>query len=149
MPVQTPALPLLFQPRGARFRIVRLKTGLDRASTIGKLGYWKWEVYRQALFAASWFRTLDWSPRSATTITASMFVNKFVNKNKTTHPWPVQYSQGQSGSASTFQRTFQRAFQVSEADQDSPPLGSTNQRLLSIQLSNQRFFALELWIENY
>ena len=55
--------------------------------------------------------TLPTSPARLTTIVASMFVNI----NKTTHPWPGLFSQGQSGSASTFQRTFQ----VLEAGQDS------------------------------
>ena len=60
--------------------IIRLKTGLDRASTVGKLGYWTSrasEIRRQRRVHGG---TLSTSPARLTTIVASMFVNK----NKTT-----------------------------------------------------------------
>ena len=56
--------------------IVMLKTGLDRASTVGKLGYWTSrasEIRRQRRVLGG---TLSTSPAQFTTIVASMFVNK-------------------------------------------------------------------------
>ena len=56
--------------------IVMLKTGLDRASIVGKLGYWTSrasEIRRQRRVLGG---TLSTSPAQFTTIVASMFVNK-------------------------------------------------------------------------
>ena len=56
--------------------IVMLKTGLDRASTVGKLGYWTSqasEIRRQRRVLGG---KLSTSPAQFTTIVASMFVNK-------------------------------------------------------------------------
>ena len=53
-----------------------IKTGLDRASTVGKLGYWTSrasEIRRQRRVLGG---TLSTSPAQFTTIVASMFVNK-------------------------------------------------------------------------